>query len=177
METLIDDMGLRHDGRVDALPLCFDSGGNLFMLVLDAERYGCVDLCFADGCTQEPTGLDTEKFPPAHRPGFLRTHTAANSPGRGTCSVKRPCDRKGNGLSARTSNDLSDDGEAPFALRAGRLTEGMGQGVRHVLVAARQGQLVEAASEAVESAGGVPLSLWSSCLGPRRPWWCHSPVR
>lgn len=67
METLIDDMGLRHDGRVDALPFCFDSGGNPFMLVLDAERYGWVDLRFADGWTQEPTGLDTEKFPPAHR--------------------------------------------------------------------------------------------------------------
>lgn len=53
---------LRHDGRVDALPFCFDAGGNLFMLVLDAERYGCVDLCFADGWTQEPTGLDAEQF-------------------------------------------------------------------------------------------------------------------
>ncbi|MCX5107221.1 SMI1/KNR4 family protein [Streptomyces sp. NBC_00378] len=45
-----------------ALPFCFDAGGNLFMLVLDAERYGCVDLCFADGWTQESTGLDAEKF-------------------------------------------------------------------------------------------------------------------
>ncbi|MFC9753624.1 hypothetical protein [Streptomyces sp. NPDC056921] len=53
---------MRHDGRVDALPFCFDAGGNLFMLVLDAERYGCVDLCFADGWTQEPTGLDAEQF-------------------------------------------------------------------------------------------------------------------
>ncbi|MET8743178.1 hypothetical protein [Streptomyces sp. NPDC004728] len=42
-----------------------------------------------------------------------------------------------------------------FALRAARLTEGMGQGVRHVLVAVRQGQLVEAAPEAVEG----PIAL------------------
>ncbi|MGW9118576.1 hypothetical protein ACWGRV_18405 [Streptomyces sp. NPDC055663] len=62
METLIDDMDLRHDGCVDVLPFCFDAGGNLFMLVLDAERYGCIDLCFADGWTQEPTGLDAEEF-------------------------------------------------------------------------------------------------------------------
>ncbi|MFE7266497.1 hypothetical protein ACFU9B_31160 [Streptomyces sp. NPDC057592] len=62
METLTDDMDLRHDGRADALPFCFDAGGNLFMLVPGAERYGCVDLCFADGWTEEPTGLDAEKF-------------------------------------------------------------------------------------------------------------------
>lgn len=61
-ETLIDDTDLRHGGYVDALPFCFDAGGNLFLLVLDAERYGCVDLCFADGWTQEPTGLDAEEF-------------------------------------------------------------------------------------------------------------------
>lgn len=29
METLIDDMDLRHDGRVDALPFCFDAGGTV----------------------------------------------------------------------------------------------------------------------------------------------------